>query len=235
MIKQSGLQEVSALLSESGVEAQKIRALLLAYGTNYDFCRFFTAGKMIVARFYDDFIISDNGVIDFDELCEFLNFSGFSRIFCSENIGKNLADNLALNYNKLNLMRFCGNFGNISEKIFEPDLSDAYEILKTSFEIDFEPWYLDMSHKIRHGISRIYGIDKSVLAVQHNLCGEALLSQIATIPEKRRNGTATELILSVCAMLRDSKIFVLCEDGLMPFYEKIGFEYCGTKYEVFRG
>ena len=238
MIKQIYFQEDFSKLSKSSVEAQKIRALLLAYGTKYDFCRFFASKNLIIARFYDDFIISDNGEFDFDELCEFLNFSGFSRIFCSENVGENLRGNLKFNCTKLNLMSFSGFFSNSDnityENLRQLSLYEAYEVLKTSFEIDFEPWYLDMSHRIRHGISQIYGNESSVLVVQHNLCGEALLSQIATIPEKRGNGRASGLISAVCSKLCESKIYLLCEDRLLPFYEKIGFEICGTKYELFR-
>ena len=236
MIKRINSPEELCDLPKSGIEAQKIRALLYGYGTNYDFCRFFTAKNLIMARFYDDFILctyGEIGEIDFEELCGFLNFSGFSRLFCSENTGEILSEKLPRSYLRLNLMRFSGDFVQSAEKIEQPSLDEAYKVLKTSFKLEFEPWYLDMSHRIRHGISRIYGICGSVLAVQHNLFGEALLSQIATIPEKRGNGNASRLISAVCRELCESKVFVLCEDSLLTFYAKNGFELCGINYELF--
>lgn len=234
MIKRVNSPNELSELPKSGVEAQKIRALLEAYGTGYDFCRFYSAEGLIVARFYDEFVICAFGNYDFGELCEFLSFSGFSKLFCSEEAGKMLLEKLSLSRQKLNLMRFSGVLSEAPEQISELSLSEAYNILKTSFEFDFEPWYLDMSHRIRHGISRFYGFNGSVLCVQHDLCGEALLSQIATIPEMRDKGNASSLIAAVCRKLNESEVFLLCEDKLLNFYEKNGFEQCGIKCELSR-
>lgn len=232
MIKRVDSPDELSSLPESGVEAQKIRALLQAYGTGYDFCRFYSAEGLIIARFYNEFVICTFGNADIEELCEFLSFSGFSKLFCSEVAGKLLSEKLKLNRNMLNLMRFSGNLCEAPEKISELSLSEAYGILKASFEIDYEPWYLDMSHRIRHGVSKFYGYNGSVLCVQHNLCGEALLSQIATVPEMRNKGDASGLITAVCRKLSKREIFLLCEDKLVKFYNKIGFEKCGIKYEL---
>lgn len=221
-------------LPESGVEAQKIRALLKCYNTDHDFCRFYRSESLIITLFYDDAVICEtnkNG-IDIEELCEFVNFCGTSRIFCSEKLGKILCEKLSLNCKILNLMRFSGALNESCAEIKELSLSEAYEILKTAFDIEYEPWYLEMSHRTRHGISRFYGNESSVLCVQHDLCGEALLSQIATLPDKRRQGSASELIMSVCKRLTD--VFLLCENELLGFYERIGFERCGIKYELYK-
>ena len=227
MIKRANNPEKLKNLPETGVEAQKIRSLLLAYGTNYDFCRFFTAENAALAQLNGDFVISDFGETDFGELSEFLNFSGFSEIFCSDYLGQILEKRLDVKWESVNLMRFAG----VPEKR-EPEIltpNEAYRIIKTGFEFDFEPWYLDMSHRVRHGVSRLYGLDGAALAVQYNLNGEALLSQVATLPEKRGKGCARRLISAVCAELHESEVFVLCEDRLLGFYEKIGFVPEGKK------
>lgn len=235
MIKRIYSEDELLTLPKSGIEAQKIRALLKAYGTNYEFCSLYKSDEFILARFYDDVVICKYGAADnnkLDELSEFLTFSGFSKIFCSDDIGEILKDELSLKSKKLYLMKFCGEIPEACSNYTELSLTEAYDILKTSFEINFEPWYLDMSHRIRHGISKLYGNESSVLAVQHNLCGEALLSQIATIPEKRGQGKASELILSVCKTLCKSKIFLLCEDKNLSFYNKLGFIQSGFKCEL---
>ncbi|MCH5204082.1 MAG: GNAT family N-acetyltransferase [Oscillospiraceae bacterium] len=234
MIKRVISSKELSELPKSGVEAQKIRALLEAYGTDYDFCRFYSAEGLIIARFYDEFVISTFGETDFDELSEFLNFGGFSKLFCAEEAGKMLSEKLKINHKRLNLMRFSGALSEAPEQISELSLFEAYDILKTSFKIEFEPWYLDMSHRIRHGISKFYGYNGSVLCVQHDLCGEALLSQIATIPEMRNKGNASRLITAVCRKLNESEVFLLCENKLVNFYEKIGFEQFGIKCELSR-
>ena len=235
MIKRVYSEDELIMLPKSGIEAQKIRALLKAYGTNFDFCSFYKSDEFILARFYDEVVICKYGAADnnkLDELSEFLTFSGFSKIFCSEDVGEILKDKLLINCKKLNLMKSCGESPEVCGNYAELSLTEAYDILKTSFEINFEPWYLDMSHRIRHGISKLYGNDRSVLAVQHDLYGEALLSQIATIPEKRGQGKASELILSVCKSLCKSSIFLICEDKNLSFYKKLGFIQAGFKCEL---
>lgn len=82
-------------LPKYGIEAQKIRALLVSYGLKYDFCCFyvgeFRAGCAFLGGLNGSFVLSENGKCDLGELAEFLTFSGFSEIFCSENAGKELA------------------------------------------------------------------------------------------------------------------------------------------------
>lgn len=221
MIKRANNPEELKNLSETGVEAQKIRSLLLAYGTKYDFCRFFVGENIVLAQLNGDFVISDFGETDVGELAQFLDFSVFSEIFCSENLGQVLEKQLDVKREIVNLMRFAGVHEKNGLEILAPAI--AYQIIKTGFDFEFEPWYLDMSHRIRHGVSQLYGLDGAALAVQYNQNGEALISQVATLPENRGKGCARRLISAVCAELNESDIFVLCEDKLLDFYKKIGF------------
>ena len=111
-------------------------------------------------------------------------------------------------------------------------LEEFYSILKTGFNIEFEPWYLDMSHRIRHGVTRTKRLGGSVLVIQHDLFGSALISQVATAPEYRGNGGASRLISAVCAELSESEVFVICEEELREFYEKNGFQKIGKKFII---
>lgn len=236
MIKRIRSPKELSILPKSGIEAQKIRALLESYGTDYDFCAFFLSDSLIIAKYYEEVIICEyergDKIGNYEELCGFLKFGGFSNIFCSEKIKNVLSEKLSLRCKKLNLMRFSGTKNLNSCEISEISLSQAYEILKTSFDFNYEQWYLDMSHRIRHGISRLYGFNGSVLAVQHDLCGEALLSQIATLPEQRGKGNASWLISAVCQKLSDSAVFLLCEDKNAGFYERLGFKTSDIKFEL---
>ena len=89
--------------------------------------------------------------------------------------------------------------------------------------IDRDAFYLDMSHRIRHGVSRAVLLERSALVIQHCANGEALLSAVATDPDCRGRGSASRLILGVCAYLSPNKVNLLCEPNLEGFYERLGF------------
>lgn len=220
-------------LPKNGIEAQKIRALLVSYGLKYDFCRFYAGECGFLGELNGSFVLSESGECDYGELAEFLAFGGFAELFCSERAGERLAELLSCRLQRVNVMRF-ESPGIPCETVVNPLLDDVYAILKTAFDIEYEPWYLDMSHRIRHGVAQFRMLDGSVLAVQHDLNGEALLSQIATIPEKRGQGNARRLISAVCAELSDSAVYVICEDGLRGFYEKLGFRRTGGACRLLR-
>lgn len=224
-------------LPKYGIEAQKIRALMVSYGLKYDFCRFyvgeFRAGCAFLGGLNGSFVLSEIGECDHGELAEFLSFSGFSEIFCSESAGEGLSELLPCHLQKVNAMRFDG-IGVPCNVLTEPSLDNVYTILKTAFDIEYEPWYLDMSHRVRHGVTAFRMLEGSVLAIQHDINGEALLSQIATIPEMRGKGNARRLISAVCAELSDSRVYVICEDVLLDFYNKLGFRRVGGAYSLFR-
>ncbi len=217
------VESTFANLPDSGILAQKIRALMFAYGTEYEFCRFYYSDDFIISELDGEFVVSEIGCNpNYDELSEFFGFCGFSKIFCSKRVGERLSEHIRCKCEIVNLMRFAGQ-EILCETESNPPLSEVYEILKSAFDIKFEPWYVDMSHRIRHGITSVRRLGDSILTIQHNLNGEALLSQIATSPKGRNKGNATRLIRAVCAELYPSAVFVLCHNELVEFYKKVGF------------
>lgn len=226
MIRRAFSEGDMKYLPLKSVWAQKIRALMRSYGTKYDFCRFyvgkFHAGRAFLGEMNGSVVLSEGGKCDLKELAEFLTFSGFSELFCSENAGRALSRMLNCDLQSVNIMRFVGNAVSCGIER-EPTLDNVYKILKTAFDIDYETWYLDMSHRVRHGVSEFRILNGSALAIQYNINGEALLSQVATIPEMRGKGDARRLISAVCAELSGSEVYVICKDELLEFYGKSGF------------
>lgn len=229
MIKQIFQQQEFSQLPEKGLEAQKIRALYLAYGAEYQFCRFYRQGGSYISALDGSFVICEGANADYDELADFFKMQGFAEIFCSAMAGKALSDKLGCSYSTVNLMKFRGG-SPYAEFDDAPTLSDVYEIISDGFDIEFEPWYLDMSHRVRHGISKCCVLDgKAALVIQHDINGEALLSQVATCKDHRGEGLAKMLVTSVAANLAPNEVYVVCEDALVGFYEKCGFGFLGKK------
>lgn len=233
MIRRIFTEDELSALPAKGIEAQKLRALFVAYGTAYDFCRFFRQDSCYISSLDGSFVVCDDGIADAEELADFFRMNGFAEIFCSETLGKALGEKLSAPYTFVNVMHF-DNAG-VCPISFDssPALSEVYSIISEGFDIEFEPWYLDMSHRVRHGISRCCVInDKAALVIQHDINGEALISQVACRKACRGQGIGAELVTSVSAALAPSEVYVLCEDALIPFYEKCGFSVSGKKIVI---
>lgn len=215
-------------LPERGVEAQKIRALFNAYGGKYDFCKFFRQGDTYLACLDGSFVIADGADPDFDELAEFLNMHGFTDLFCSERAGGFLRELCNAEFTRVALMEHAEQKSD-SPALAECTPSEAWKIISTRFPIEFEPWYLDISHRVRHGVARCVSDGKAALVIQHSINGETLLSQVAVLPEMERRGYASALIDSVCKFVGGT-IQIICEESLVGFYEKCGFTRIGSKY-----
>ena len=138
-------------LPAQGVEALKIRALFNAYGGSYEFCRFFRQGSTYLACLDGSFVICEDPGCDWEELAGFLAMNGFSDLFCSETAGDMLRGKIPAEFSRVCLMelRMPEKSG---EELPECSPSEAWKVISTRFPIDFEPWYLDMSHRVRHGV-----------------------------------------------------------------------------------
>lgn len=229
MIKQIFEREEFSALPEKGLEAQKIRALLTAYGTEYPFCRFYRQENSYISVLDGSIVVCADAAFDSAELTDFIRIQGFSDVFCSEPTGKKLAKAMNCDCELVNLMKFTGG---AAECDFDTDipLPDVFEIIREGFDIAFEPWYLDMSHRVRHAVTKCCTFDdKAALVVQHNINGEALLSQVAVRKAHRGEGLGIKLVASVAASLAASEVYVVCENSLVGFYEKCGFVKAGRK------
>ncbi len=226
------------VLPEHGVEAQKIRSLWAAYSAKYDFCRFYCSDNSVICVQNGEAVLwcAENcGDDDFDELAEFFRFCGAREIFCSKMAGERLGVLLGCKAQLVNLMRYVGKAESAKTEA-NPPLREIFEVIRSAFGLPdelFETWYLDMSHRIRHGVSEARRLGSSVLVVQYVANGEVLLSQIATLPSEQGKGEASRLISAVCADYPESKIDLICDDGLVGFYKRIGFVAESKKWNIF--
>ena len=230
MIKRVLCERELGALPLTGVEPQKIRALCRAYGFEYDFCRVYAQGERAFLSLLDGSAVlwAAQGA-DFGELADFLRMNGFSELFCGGEAARELSARLGLAPRQALLMRFDGRTQEFPVD-YSPQLSDVYAIVGQAFGMEFEPWYLDLSHRIRHGVSTAALAGRSALVIQHRANGEALLSQVATDLLYRGQGSASKLILGVCAALSPDRVFVLCERRLEGFYARLGFTVQDVKY-----
>ncbi len=203
----------------------KIKALSQAYGFEYSFLRFFrNENNTVIGAYYGSAVIC--GKAD-EEILQFCIASGFGEI-----LFRGISD-LPLPSQRLNIMEYKGNPRNCGFVHIATDspYSAVYDILKEGFDIPFDDWYTDACHNVRHGISEVFTLENKATAQKmFTIDGITLISMVAVKKEARKNGTGSRFIQAVSALLSEkSRVFVICEDGLVPFYEKNGYEitdYC---------
>lgn len=120
------------------------------------------------------------------------------------------------------------------------EIGAAYEILRSVFpdginEQNRMQWHADLSHRIRHGMSRVFTLDGSCTGTLYfTEEGQLALSQLATLPSARGQGLARRMIGHIAAAVRaDGQAFermILMSQNAASdgFYEHIGFRRIGS-------
>lgn len=98
---------------------------------------------------------------------------------------------------------------------------------------EFEPFYLDTSHRLRHGTAKAVVLHKNgqpaacalALAVTQNA---ALLTAVAVLPDFRRKGLGKQAVEALCRKLPGRRVFLFrSETENKEFYEPLGFSLWG--------
>ena len=225
-----------ALGDDITVYTEKIRSLAEAYGFGYDFCRFWVQdGGAVIGSYYGEATAADCGHIGkarSSELAAFLCCGQFSGVLMPYSLYEKTGSYGA---EKLLLMR-AGDGIKKTDDIYKVrtgtavSIGEIYEIAKSGFDIDFNKWYTDTSHMLRHGTVRLYALGSSACAVRMFASGGiSYLSYICTVPEERGKGLAGSLLAHICAeeSACGNEVFLFCAGELEGFYHKCGFEPAG--------
>ena len=205
---------------------KKIRAYLNAYGAGYDFCRLYEADSGGYILVYNSTMTAD-GNFDKDELQGFINMLAPVTIEVSKRTPLQLGGEYTA-YNKT-LFRGVHRENNIdSDHIVKNAMLDkVYAVLEEGFGItEFEAWYTDSSHRIRHGVSDIFLYGSTTVTKLFDVDDYVFLSHIATGASDRGKGTARNLLYWLCGEYekQGKEVYLYAKDERVSFYEGIGFE-----------
>lgn len=167
-----------------------------------------------------------------EELTEFINAVGFSTILADKHIFPKYWSGEAV-------MRLACKAeikavdGNCTETDKNPTIREVYAIPEKcrgeGFEVpDFNSFYPDMSHRVRHGLARIFALRVNGQAVACCMTSAetkscAIISGVAALPEMRGKGYASRIVMDMISSLGDRDIFVFCREELISFYNRLGF------------
>lgn len=220
---------------------RKAQSNFLAYGNEYDFCRFFSVendkqqavicvfnSAMIVATI-SDFEMSDDFLYDIktfiDIICPFT-------IELNVDIAKLLGEKLSYNYVSQQRTDFMFCKHKYSDSLVvnqQPSLDSVYDVLKDCFpdiKENYEMWMTDTSHRIRHSLSKafLYG-NHTTATLQYMINGKVLIGQVGTSPQYRGKHYARELLYYIGDKLsnEETQVHIFARTHRVSFYKEIGF------------
>lgn len=221
------------------IYAVRIKALLKAYGTSYDFASFYCCYDdssniyAIISRLDNDYTVCHLAVCkdNEDEISAFIQACGYESVLTDDCIN-------LFNSN-------CFDSGEVMESVKKAEFSlpngaeiDEYPKLMDIFDLEnydswnFDAWYVDLSHRIRHNTAKAYAlcINDEIMssAVFSSIYdSKAILSSVLTKPQYRGYGFATALVSRMICDIK-GKVYLMREKNKNRlFYEKLGFNNTG--------
>lgn len=226
----------------------KIAGLQKAYGLSLPFARFWIQTNeseqvtAAVSSLDGAAVLHWVDTADADELKEFLLACGCRTLLCEERAA-------------LALYGGCEQSGEIlllrpsrmSEEehqlalLDEVPVRDVFSLLCDCGEQkpeQFEPFYLDVSHRFRHEALLTQGVISQERLIACALAGsitetDAVLTAVAVHPEKRRMGVGSSMVKRLLYRLSPKSVYVLCEnERAIRFYQSLSFVPAGRWAEL---
>lgn len=172
--------------------------------------------------------VSATDSADVDEIKEFIPMTGAKQVFCDASLGRKLGFVssgcvMVKKHSRKQIKSYI-------KQIVAPDYKMLYNQLCTFFPMPpFEDFYLDFSHRVRHGTARVLATQdyKAIAMTGWETEYSAVISAVAVSPESRGKGLGIAAVNALCDVLKDKKIYLYCEPKTTAFYEKSGFVVCG--------
>ena len=243
----TSLSETEIMKLKLSWQGKKILAYFKAYGTDYDFCRFFRLeydskeGWMFLLN--STLVICAEDEIPTEEIIMFIQMHLPFRIECPQYMIPYLSD--ISNYQKLRRTMFELIPHDFSQDFKEsdvdmnPNLTDVYNILKEGFPnlIEYPLWLTDTSHRCRHGISHVLNYkDSTTVTLIFDIDDTVLVGQVATKPSARGSGYARDFLKWLAQWLKNfgKQAVLYALDIRVSFYKEIGFKEIETEYVLER-
>lgn len=221
------ISDPSELILDGSGYSGRIKAACDAYGTGYDFCRLyrFDGGSGLI---YNSSAVIGGECDDPEEISDFIMLNSPETVECPVSIGERLLSS----YKGRRRILFERRAMPVDDDIPETDsLMKMYDIVKEAFGVtEFDLWYADMSHRIRHGVSRAFMYrNASCACVDFIYEGAAYISQVATLSGERGKGYAGKLLDMISGILLNEGIIprLWAFEELEDFYRRAGFAPIG--------
>lgn len=217
----------------------RINAYYRAYGTGYDFCTFYEGDNTLALYYGGELYVHGNENADTESLLAFSDMLGARAVMSDIRLAKKSEELYIMTSDTAPTSH--GN--NRLKAEFTEDYRAVFEILKSGFALcddQFDDWYADTCHRVRHGVSRLIvmysgDIPVATATVLYSDDNNCFLSHIAVRQDMQKSGIGKALLSSAAQLLDNRKITLACKKNVRQFYINCGFTIAGTAYEITRG
>ena len=213
-----------------------IRAHLAAYGTEFDFCRFYE----ISYRRRAGIICVFNGAMTAD-FSDGVTPSSSARRELAEFVDFQRPYSVELPHELVPRQGFSGYAGverrfyeippsDTSDGLIEPAPEDVFAAIGDLPADSYPSWLTDTLRRVNRGHSELLGYRSSVLTVRFKADGLAYITDLATPPDDRGKGFARELLGRASRKLADGgrTAYLAARAELFGFYCKLGCPEVGA-------
>lgn len=198
--------------------AIRIQSLKAIYGCDVPFLRFYTDGEGSFLSLMDGVAVFFAAQPVSDEWMAFFAFQPeIVRVHTDATTGQQLAEIGGWSLTEGTTLKYAGEERGEDPDICQaPFLPDVYTLLAANFPhiAPFEAWYVDYSHRFRHGHCHVAAImDKgkpvSVATTVAETETAAILGQVATDTAFRRRGYAAKCLFSLIYRCKGKQLYIL--------------------------
>lgn len=230
MIKQTDDIEILKSFPAADLFTVRINALAAAYGFSYDFARFYVQSDedgdltAIISYLDNDATLAFLPEADFSELSFFFKTIGYSSLLCKEGFEFDAYYNDGVIMRSVKYFDVAPGMGVFDEY---PKLMDLFNFIDYDKQ-DFESWYVDLSHRIRHGTAKAVALTVEGEIVSSGIFSSitddgAVLTSVNTKAAFRHMGYGSALVKKMTADIGRTVFLMREKDRNEEFYIKSGF------------
>ena len=222
----------------------RIASAAVAYGLNGPFEQFWVQdGGTVLAKIDDCALIAEKDGMNAEEILAFLRTLDIKHLSCSEEAVNSLGLPTSERGEIMVLHAQDRKKETYADVRYDPSPREIYPVLEQSesetfHAPEFEPFYMDLSYRTRHGAALSAGVYQGERLVSCAVCTSmteraALISSVACVPGLRRHGYGRTAVAALAGKLNRENVYIFrSEDKNEEFYRSLGFEPAGRWAEV---
>lgn len=222
----------------------KIASTAAAYGLHEPFEQFWVQdGGAVLAKIDSEALLTGAEQMDAEELHAFLRTLDIHKLSCTAETAKRLELPVSARGEIMVLRR-----ENIVKETYadvrvNPGPREIYAVLEQSgsetFPVpEFEPFYMDLSFRTRHGAALSVGVSQGDRLAACAVCSAvteraAVIACVACVPGLRRHGYGRTAVAALAEKLNRDFLYIFRAEGENEeFYRSLGFEPYGNWTET---